>query len=67
LIPAVASPEAQADAHACLLDALKVEHVVAIGGSAGAPSITRTVLGSDVALPDESQQNSGIPRPSYLP
>src|SRR5690242_8650438 len=37
-MPAVASPEAQADAHACLLGALKIGRVGVIGGSAGAPS-----------------------------
>jgi 2-hydroxy-6-oxonona-2,4-dienedioate hydrolase len=37
-LPADASPMAQADAHACLLDALGLRTVVVIGGSAGAPS-----------------------------
>ncbi len=37
-IPAEASPLAQADAHACVLDALKIGRVAVIGGSAGAPS-----------------------------
>jgi len=37
-VPADTSAEAQADAHACLLDALGVERVVVMGGSAGAPS-----------------------------
>jgi len=37
-MPAAASPEAQADAHACLLEALKFKRVAVIGGSAGAPS-----------------------------
>lgn len=36
--PADASPQAQADAHACLLDALGLESVAVLGGSAGAPS-----------------------------
>jgi pimeloyl-ACP methyl ester carboxylesterase len=36
--PADASPAAQADAHACLLDALGIDRVVAFGASAGAPS-----------------------------
>jgi pimeloyl-ACP methyl ester carboxylesterase len=43
-MPAVASPEAQADAHACLLDALKIERVAVIGGSAGAPSAMQVCL-----------------------
>ena len=33
-----ASPAAQADAHACLLDALKLPGAAILGGSAGAPS-----------------------------
>jgi pimeloyl-ACP methyl ester carboxylesterase len=37
-LPADASPISQADAHACLLDALKLDRVAVIGGSAGAPS-----------------------------
>jgi pimeloyl-ACP methyl ester carboxylesterase len=36
--PADASPMAQANAHACLLDALKLQKVVVVGGSMGAPS-----------------------------
>lgn len=36
--PNDASPEAQADAHACLLDALGVDRVAVFGGSAGSPS-----------------------------
>ena len=37
-LPADASPAAQADAHACLLDALKLPEAAILGGSAGAPS-----------------------------
>ena len=37
-LPADASPEAQADAHNCLLEALGVKKAAVIGGSAGAPS-----------------------------
>ncbi|MGA3093101.1 MAG: alpha/beta hydrolase [Terriglobales bacterium] len=37
-MPADSSPMAQADAHACLLDALNLQKVVVIGGSMGAPS-----------------------------
>jgi 2-hydroxy-6-oxonona-2,4-dienedioate hydrolase len=37
-LPMDASPPTQADAHACLLDALKLDRVAVIGGSAGAPS-----------------------------
>jgi pimeloyl-ACP methyl ester carboxylesterase len=37
-LPADASPAAQADAHACLLDSLRVRSAVILGASAGAPS-----------------------------
>jgi 2-hydroxy-6-oxonona-2,4-dienedioate hydrolase len=37
-VPKDVSPGAQADAHACLLDALGVSRVAVFGGSAGAPS-----------------------------
>jgi pimeloyl-ACP methyl ester carboxylesterase len=37
-MPRDASPQAQADAHACLLDALNLPRVAVLGGSAGAPS-----------------------------
>jgi pimeloyl-ACP methyl ester carboxylesterase len=44
-LPADASPQAQADAHVCLLDALGIERVVGIVGvSAGAPSSMQFVL-----------------------
>jgi pimeloyl-ACP methyl ester carboxylesterase len=43
-IPAVASPEAQADAHAFLLDALKIGRAAVVGGSAGAPSAMQLCL-----------------------
>lgn len=37
-LPSDASAVAQADAHACLLDALGIDRVVVVAGSAGAPS-----------------------------
>jgi pimeloyl-ACP methyl ester carboxylesterase len=37
-LPADASPAAQADAYACLLDALRLPKVAILGGSAGVPS-----------------------------
>jgi len=43
-LPADASPAAQADAHACLLDALGVERAAIIGVSAGAPSTMQFAL-----------------------
>lgn len=42
--PADASPEAQADAHACLLDALGVATAAVLGVSAGAPSALQTAI-----------------------
>jgi pimeloyl-ACP methyl ester carboxylesterase len=42
--PADASPAAQADAHACLLDALGIERVAVAGASAGAPSSMQFAL-----------------------
>jgi 2-hydroxy-6-oxonona-2,4-dienedioate hydrolase len=42
--PAEASPAAQADAHACLLDALGVERAAVLGLSAGAPSALQMAL-----------------------
>lgn len=43
-LPTDASPEAQADAHAALLDALKLDRVAVIGGSAGGPSAMQLCL-----------------------
>ena len=43
-LPADASAEAQADAHACLLDALGIERAAIVGGSAGAPSAMQFAL-----------------------
>ncbi len=43
-VPADVSPAAQADAHACLLDALGFPRVAVFGGSAGAPSAVRLCL-----------------------
>ena len=43
-LPADASAEAQADAHACLLDALGVESAAIVGISAGAPSAVQLAL-----------------------
>lgn len=43
-LPSDASPMAQADAHACLLDALNLRRVTVLGGSAGAPSAMQLCL-----------------------
>ncbi|MEZ5739084.1 MAG: alpha/beta hydrolase [Burkholderiaceae bacterium] len=42
--PADASPEAQADAHACLLDALGIDKAAIMGVSAGAPSAMQMAI-----------------------
>ncbi|MBA4175044.1 MAG: alpha/beta hydrolase [Leptothrix sp. (in: Bacteria)] len=42
--PADASPEAQADAHACVLDALGIARAAVMGVSAGAPSALQMAL-----------------------
>jgi pimeloyl-ACP methyl ester carboxylesterase len=43
-LQADASPAAQADAHACLLDALKIPRAAILGASAGAPSTMQFAL-----------------------
>lgn len=43
-LPADASAQAQADAHACLLDALDIRRAAIIGASAGAPSSMQFAL-----------------------
>lgn len=43
-VPADASPMAQADAHAALLDVLKLDRVAVIGASAGGPSAMQLCL-----------------------
>ena len=43
-LPADASPAAQADAHACLLGALKIPRAAILGASAGAPSAMQFAL-----------------------
>jgi 2-hydroxy-6-oxonona-2,4-dienedioate hydrolase len=42
--PADASPEVQADAHVCLLDALGIERAAVMGVSAGGPSALQTAI-----------------------
>jgi 2-hydroxy-6-oxonona-2,4-dienedioate hydrolase len=43
-LPADASPSAQADAHACLLDALGLRHAAVLGASAGALSAVQMAI-----------------------
>lgn len=43
-LPPDASPAAQADAHACLLDALNIKRAAVVGASAGAPSSVQFAL-----------------------
>jgi 2-hydroxy-6-oxonona-2,4-dienedioate hydrolase len=43
-LPANATPAAQADAHACLLDALNISKVAVVGFSAGGPSTLQFAL-----------------------
>ena len=43
-MPADASPEAQADAHACLLDTLGIRRAAVVGASAGALSATQMAI-----------------------
>ena len=43
-MPIDASPQAQADAHVCLLDALNVRQAAILGGSAGAPSAMQMAI-----------------------
>jgi 2-hydroxy-6-oxonona-2,4-dienedioate hydrolase len=42
--PEDASPQAQADAHVCLLDALGIERAAVMGASAGSPSALQTAI-----------------------
>lgn len=43
-MPTDASPAAQSDAHACLLDALGIRQAAVLGASAGAPSATQLAI-----------------------
>jgi pimeloyl-ACP methyl ester carboxylesterase len=43
-MPVDASPAAQADAHACLLDALGIQQAAVMGGSAGGPSAMQMAI-----------------------
>lgn len=43
-MPADGSPEAQADAHVCVLDALGIDRAAVLGASAGAPSAMQAAI-----------------------
>jgi 2-hydroxy-6-oxonona-2,4-dienedioate hydrolase len=43
-MPADSSPQAQADAHVCLLDVLGIQDVAIVGGSAGGPSALQLAI-----------------------
>jgi pimeloyl-ACP methyl ester carboxylesterase len=76
-LPADASSAAQADAHACLLDALKLPRAAILGGSAGAPSTIEfclrhagrcsvMVLLVPAFLPRGAPQARSPARPSFM-
>ena len=77
-IPADASPAAQADAYACLLDTLNISRAAIVGVSAGAPSsmqfalryperTSALVLLVPAAYPMSSTRAKAVQYPSKLP
>jgi 2-hydroxy-6-oxonona-2,4-dienedioate hydrolase len=76
-LPVDASPAAQADAHACLLDVLGIQRVAVVGASAGAPSsmqfalrhperIATLVLLVPLAYPSHTEQRPGGAMPARV-
>ena len=76
-MPADASAAAQADAHACLLDALGIQKAAVVGGSAGAPSalqmairhpdrVSALVLLVPLAYKPPAQADSASPLPPWV-
>lgn len=76
-MPAEASAEAQADAHVCLLDALKIAQAAVLGGSADAPSalqmairhpdrVSALVLLAPLAYKPTSQADSAPQLPAWV-
>ena len=76
-MPANASAAAQADAHVCLLDALRIPKAAVMGGSAGAPSalqmairhpdrVSALVLMVPLAYKPPTQANSAPPLPPWV-
>ncbi|HUM03352.1 MAG TPA: alpha/beta hydrolase, partial [Thermoanaerobaculia bacterium] len=77
-LPVDASPAAQADAYACLLDALDIQRVAVVGASAGAPSSMQfalrhpdrtaaLVLLVPAAYPTQVEQRPGGAVPKRIP
>jgi 2-hydroxy-6-oxonona-2,4-dienedioate hydrolase len=75
--PADASPEAQADAHVCLMDALHIPRAAVMGASAGAPSamqtairhperVTALALLVPIAYKPTTVSNSAPPLPAWM-
>jgi len=75
--PANPSPEAQADAHVCLLDALGIKKAAVMGASAGSPSamqtairhpdrVTALVLLVPIAFKPTTVLNSAPPLPGWM-
>jgi 2-hydroxy-6-oxonona-2,4-dienedioate hydrolase len=75
--PEDASPEAQADAHVCLMDALHIPRAAVMGASAGAPSamqtairhperVTALALLVPIAYKPTSVSNSAPPLPAWM-
>jgi pimeloyl-ACP methyl ester carboxylesterase len=76
-MPPDASAAAQADAHACLLDALGIGRAAVMGGSAGAPSalqmairhpdrVSALILLVPLAYKPPSQADSAPPMPAWV-
>jgi 2-hydroxy-6-oxonona-2,4-dienedioate hydrolase len=76
-MPADASAAAQADAHACLLDALGIRRAAVMGGSAGAPSalqmalrhpgrVSALILLVPLTYKPPTQADSAAPMPAWV-
>ena len=76
-MPADASAAAQADAHVCLLDALRIQRAAVLGGSAGGPSalqlairhperVSALVLLVPLAYKPPTEADSATPMPAWV-
>lgn len=76
-MPADASATAQADAHACLLDAMGIQRAAVMGGSAGAPSalqmafrhpdrVSALILLVPITYKPPAQADSATPMPAWV-